>query len=82
MFVKGTVTGGHYGIEKVTGGYSRNVSFDVRITSTTRYHCAKPAAGSKLTDLPQVKGDLDSMGFAACGKQLQWNASHRGSWCT
>ena len=72
VFVTGKVTGGHFGIETSTGGHSTNVSFDVRITSTTRFHCAKPNAGLDLSDLPQVKGNLDGMVFAACSTHLQW----------
>jgi hypothetical protein len=72
VFVRGTVTGGHFGIETSTGGHSTNVSFGVRITSTTRFHCAKPNAGLDLQDLPQVKGNLDGMVFGACTTHLQW----------
>jgi hypothetical protein len=72
VFVRGTVTGGHFGIETATGGHSTSVLFDVRITSTTRYRCAKPKAVLELQDLPQVKGNVDGMSFTACVKQLQW----------
>ncbi|HEX3454281.1 MAG TPA: hypothetical protein VHS03_06625 [Gaiellaceae bacterium] len=72
VFVTGAVTGGHFGIETATGGHSTNVSFDVRITSTTRFHCAKPNTGLDLQDLPQVKSNLDGMGFSACTTNLQW----------
>jgi hypothetical protein len=73
VFVRATVTGGHFGIETATGGHSTTVSFDVRITSTTRYHCAKPKAGLELEDLPQVKGNTDGMSFSACSAQYQWS---------
>jgi hypothetical protein len=72
VFVRGTVTGGHFGIEKATGGHSTSVSFDVRITSTTRYHCPKPKAVLELQDLPQVKGNTDGLSFTVCSKQLLW----------
>lgn len=73
VFVRGTPVGGYYGVEKATKGYDRAVSFDVRITSTTRFHCAKPHSLLELDDLdPLLKGDLDSADFSACAASLGW----------
>jgi hypothetical protein len=75
VFVRGTVTGGFYGVEKATRGYLRSVSFNVRITSGTRFRCAKPQSLLELGDLdPLQKGDLDSAGFSACGALLAWDS--------
>ena len=75
VFVRATVTGGYYGVEKATPGYLRSVSFTVRITSSTRFRCAKPQSLLELGDLdPLQKGDLDSAGFSACGALLSWDS--------
>ena len=50
VFVRGTIVGGHYGVEKATGGYSRNVSFTVRITSTT----AKNSPSARVSALNPI----------------------------
>jgi hypothetical protein len=73
VFFRGTITGGFYGVEKATRGYLRSVSFYVRITSSPRFRCAKPASLLELGDIdPLRKGDLDSAGFSACGALLSW----------
>jgi hypothetical protein len=75
VFVRGVVVGGFYGVEKATAGYLRSVSFNVRITSSSRFHCAKPQSLLELGDLdPLEKGDLDSAGFSACGAGLGWDS--------
>jgi len=76
VFVRATVVGGHYGVEKASGpGYLRSVEFSLRITSTNRFRCAKPGADLGLGDLdPLQKGDLDSAGFSACAAGLVWDS--------
>ena len=75
VFVRGTVVGGYYGVEKSSPGYLRSVSFTVRVTSSTRFRCAKPQALLELGDLdPLQKGDLDSADFGACGASLSWDS--------
>ena len=75
VFVRGTIVGGHYGVEKATGGYSRNVSFTIRITSTSRFHCANPKALLDLQDVPIVQGNSAGMEFGACGTRLQFGGT-------
>lgn len=72
VFVTATIVGGHFGTETATGGLARNVRFQLRITSSTRFQCAAPAATLDMQDLPQVQGNEDGMGFRACGSDIQW----------
>jgi len=73
--VRATVMGGTFGTEQVTGGLSRDVLLHLRITSSSRFRCRKPAATLGLQDLPSVKGNSDGIQFHACGADVQWNGT-------
>jgi hypothetical protein len=72
VFVRATVLGGTFGTEKVSGGLARSVLMHLRIASSTRFRCRKPAATLELQDLPSVKGNSDAIQFHACAADLQW----------
>ncbi len=74
VFLSAEVVGGTFGTEKVTGGLLRSTLLTLKITSSTRFRCAKPDATLGLNDSPQLKGNQDSLSFDACGAQLRWDA--------
>ena len=72
VIVSAQVVGGHFGTETATGGLERHVLLQLRITSSTRFHCSTPMATLGLQDLPNLKGNQQGMQFHACGADLQW----------
>jgi hypothetical protein len=82
VFVTGEVTGGAFGTETATGGLTRSASLDLRITSSTRFHCTARNMSIGLEDVPLVAGNTQGLTFGACtpkacgypcGPQASWN---------
>jgi hypothetical protein len=73
VIVRAKILGGKFGREQRTGGLDRHVLLNLRITSSTRFHCASPGAVLGMQDVPLVQGNSAGMQFHACSSDLQWS---------
>jgi hypothetical protein len=73
VIIRAKIVGGRFGTDKLSGGLGRHVLLNLRITSSTRFRCATPAALLGMQDVPLVtKGNKEGMQFHACTSDLQW----------